>query len=86
LKGHPSNWPPPWEGSGGAGAATAGPAPSSAGVANFPPKGWPSKAQLDYAQAIIVLGLLVVALPWVVTTLVTRPGDLLGGIVARRAL
>lgn len=50
----------------------------------FPPPGWPSKAQIDYAQAVILLGLLLLALPWVLTKLLTDPGELISGLVRGR--
>jgi hypothetical protein len=66
-------------------ATVVGPAANSpAGVGTFPPPNWPSKAQLDYAQAMIVLGLLILALPWVVGKLVTNPGAVFAGVIARK--
>ncbi len=82
----PSNWPPPWEGRAGADSATVGRAVPAAGVGHFPPAGWPTKAQVDYAQAIIILGLLLLALPWVVGKLLTNPGALASGMLGRRVL
>jgi hypothetical protein len=49
------------------------------------PLGWPSKDALDYTRALIVTGLLVLALPWLITTLLTRPGYLLAGLGRRAA-
>ena len=77
-------WPPPWSDRGGAGTATVvGSAIPAAGAGAFPPPSWPSKAQIDYAQAAILLGLLVLALPWLVSKLLTDPAQLLSGLGQR---
>lgn len=47
---------------------------------SYPPKGWPTKAQLDYTQQAIVVGLLVLALPWLIGRLATDPGSVLAGV------
>lgn len=46
---------------------------------SYPPATWPSKDQLDYTQKAITCLLLVLALPWLVHKLLTRPGDVLSG-------
>lgn len=67
-------WPPAWSEPEVARAGRAVPA------REYPPPGWPTKAQLDYTQQAILLGLLVLALPWLVTKLVTRPSDVLASL------
>ncbi|MFL5901248.1 MAG: hypothetical protein ACJ75S_08635 [Solirubrobacterales bacterium] len=75
-----------WEGCAGADSATVGRAIPAAGAGHrFPPPGWPSKAQVDYAQAIIILVLLILASPWIVSKLLTNPGAVLSGM-GRRVL
>lgn len=44
----------------------------------FPPEGWPSKAQVDYTTALIFLGLLLLALPWIMGKLLTDPEGVIG--------
>lgn len=60
-------WPPPWRCEGPSAPA-------------FPPPGWPSKGQLDYTKALIVVGLLLLALPYVAMKLVSAPERILGGL------
>ena len=76
-----SSWPPPWK---PGDPPYSGPTVPGRGPGGFPPPGWPSKEQIDYAQAGILLLLLVLALPWVVSTLITDPGGLVTGIARRR--
>lgn len=42
-----------------------------------PPRRWPAKAALDYYRDAITTLLLVLALPYLVVKLLTRPGDVL---------
>jgi hypothetical protein len=77
---HPESWPPPWGATESDPATVVGSARPAAGVGKFPPAGWPTKAQIDYAQAAILLGLLLLALPWVVSKLLSDPGLLLTGL------
>lgn len=44
---------------------------------HWPPVNWPTQAQLDYTQKLVTVVLLVLALPWIVGKLATRPGDLI---------
>jgi hypothetical protein len=55
----------------------------AAGAGQFPPPSWPTKAQIDYTQAAILLGLLILALPWLVSKLLSDPGVLLAGLGQR---
>jgi hypothetical protein len=67
-----TGWPTPipWD--------VAGPAAAAGGPQrHWPPVDWPTQAQLDYTQKLITVVLLVLALPWLVGKLVTRPGDVL---------
>lgn len=41
----------------------------------YPPREWPSMAQLSYTKELITVLLLVLALPWLVKKIATRPGD-----------
>jgi hypothetical protein len=45
----------------------------------FPPSGWPSKFTVDYLNAIILLALAFLALPWLVGRLVRDPASVLEG-------
>jgi hypothetical protein len=69
-----TGWPTPvpWD---TPGAADGPPAPGK--QRHWPPVDWPTQAQLDYTQKLITVVLLVLALPWLVGKLVTRPGDVL---------
>lgn len=67
-------WPPPY-----AGGATLG------GPHGYPPRGWPSLGQLTWTREAATVLLLVLALPWLVSKLITRPGDVLSGLGARAA-
>jgi hypothetical protein len=68
-----TGWPTPipWD--------TPGPGdtPAAGKQRHWPPVDWPTTAQLDYTQKLITVVLLVLALPWLVGKLVTRPGDVL---------
>jgi hypothetical protein len=68
-----TGWPTPipWDTPGGDSAPAAGK------QRHWPPVDWPTQAQLDYTQKLITVVLLVLALPWLVGKLVTRPGDVL---------
>jgi hypothetical protein len=46
----------------------------------------PDKATLDYVRDGITTLLLVLALPWLVTQLVTNPGNLLGAVGRAKAV
>lgn len=70
-------WPPDYSGA----AGNSGP---RGALRRFPPAGWPSKGQLDYGQQLLIVGLLVLALPYIVRTLITDPGELLGAGPVRR--
>lgn len=47
-----------------------------------PPGGLPSHKQLTYCKEAITVLLLVLALPWLLVKLATRPGDVIGGVKA----
>jgi hypothetical protein len=72
-------WPPPYRGPAGSGPAS---------HRRFPPPGWPSSGELDYAKEIIVVLILLLALPYLVYTLLTRPSAVVGGaakqVIVRR--
>lgn len=72
-----TSWPPDYD-------APVADAPRHAGHAgdcgcdesrrhHFPPPGMPSKAQIDYTTALIMLGLLLLMLPWLIGKVVTNP-------------
>ncbi len=50
--------------------------PSAARRPAWPPASWPSGAQLDYAQKLITVLILVLALPYVLGKLLTDPAGL----------
>lgn len=43
------------------------------GGSSYPPPGWPTADQVEYTREIILLGLLLIALPWLISTLASRP-------------
>jgi hypothetical protein len=51
----------------------------------YPPAGWPSKDQITYTKEAITTLFLVLALPYVVTRLLTNPGGLIAGIGRAKA-
>jgi hypothetical protein len=67
-----ASWPPRW--------STPGSGPDV-----YPPATWPTKGQIDYTRSLIVLGLLLLALPWIVLKLASSPGDVLG-VLGRGAI
>jgi hypothetical protein len=69
-----NTWPPI-----GGVAPAAGSSPASP-PRSWPPASFPSKAQLDYTQALVLTGLLLLALPWLVGKLLTDPGEVLGSL------
>jgi hypothetical protein len=71
-----AGWPLPWSGQPGP------PDGQNTGVA---PVRWPSLGQLTYTKEAITVLLLVLALPWLVSKLLTRPGDVLQGLGRRAA-
>ncbi len=68
------DWPPKY----GATSAT-----SPAGGSTFPPRGWPSRSQLDYVRVLVVVVLLLLAMPYLVGKLVTNPGAVVNGVGRR---
>lgn len=73
LRGPQSTWPP-------APSAPERQAPALGGGA----RALPSLAQLTYAKEFITVALLLLALPWLATKLVTRPGEVLAGVARAR--
>lgn len=53
------------------------PAPLPMAGSHYPLPGWPAQDTLEYFTKLILLGLLLLALPYVIGKLLTRPGDLL---------
>jgi hypothetical protein len=51
---------------------------------SYPPAGWPTHAQLTYTKEAITALLLVLALPWLVSKLLTDPGAVLAGLGQRQ--
>lgn len=45
---------------------------------------WPTRGSLDYSQKIITVGLLLLALPWLTSKLLTNPGAVLTGLGQRQ--
>ncbi len=64
----------PWV---GLSADTATPAPPP--VSHFPLPGWPAQPTVEYLTKLIMLGLLLLALPYLIGALVMRPGAVLEG-------
>lgn len=48
-----------------------------AAAAPFPREGWPSMGTVEYVTKLILLGLLLLALPYLLGRLVFHPGDVL---------
>ncbi|HUR85647.1 MAG TPA: hypothetical protein VMY78_09900 [Solirubrobacteraceae bacterium] len=69
-------WPLPWQGGPGAVGGQPG---------DHPPVRWPTLGQLTYTKEAITVLLLILALPWLVSKLLTRPGDVLTGLGRRAA-
>jgi hypothetical protein len=61
-------WPPSWS----------EPAPG-----DYPPSRWPSKEQLTYTKELVTVALLLLALPWLLSKLLTDPGALFAGLGKR---
>jgi hypothetical protein len=57
----------------------AGASPSS----SFPLEGWPTAPTVEYLTKLIVLGLLLLALPYLIGKLLTRPGDVFAATAGR---
>jgi hypothetical protein len=53
-------------------SAPTGTAPAEGSV---PGPGWPDLHTVEYLTKLIVLGLLLLALPWLLAKVVTAPGD-----------
>jgi hypothetical protein len=68
---HAANWPPTDE-------------PAAPVKRGWPPADWPSLGQLSYTKELITVLLLLLALPWLVSKLLTRPGDVLSGLGRRQ--
>lgn len=81
-----SPWPPAWAPAEQPTSLPVGSAAPARGGGGFPPEGWPTKEQIDYAQAAILLLLLLLALPWVLSKLLTNPSSLVAAIAGRRML
>jgi hypothetical protein len=62
---------PWWEGLLEASAPTA----SLPAEGSVPGPGWPDLHTVEYLTKLIVLGLLLLALPWLLAKVVTAPGD-----------
>lgn len=45
------------------------------GEGAIPGPGWPSQDTVEYMTKLIVLGLLLLALPWLLAKVVSSPGD-----------
>jgi hypothetical protein len=60
-----------WMGTGGEGGA--GPGPSGEGP--IPGPGWPAPQTVDYLTKLIVLGLLLLAIPWLLAKLIQSPRE-----------
>lgn len=55
----------------------AGKAHAHSGAGAFPPAGWPDMSTVEYLTKLILLGLLLLALPYLLGRLVFHPGDVL---------
>lgn len=79
-------WPPPPENVvvGAAVPATGSTSPAPAPRPRSWPPRWPSKDQLTYTKEAITVLLLLLALPWLVTKLLTNPGQVLAGLGQRQ--
>jgi hypothetical protein len=65
-----------YQGALGPGQDPAPPPAVPGGRGGLPRPGWPHKDSLDYAKVAIELALLLIALPWLLKKLFTRPGEL----------
>ena len=68
----PLTAPAPWLPLAAEQAAGRGPGPGREHP--FPGPGWPPLEAIDYLSKLIVLGVLLLALPWLVGKLLTHPG------------
>jgi hypothetical protein len=50
---------------------------------SFPLEGWPAASTVEYLTKLIVLGLLLLALPYLIGKLLTRPGDVFTATAGR---
>jgi hypothetical protein len=73
---------PGWDETVTAASATDG---TSSRARSWPPPEWPSVAQLTYTKELITVVLLLLALPWILGRLATRPRET-GAALAGRAL
>lgn len=48
---------------------------SCSGENSIPGPGWPKMETVEYMTKLIVLGLLLLALPWLLAKVVSSPGD-----------
>ncbi len=63
---------------------TAGPVVGSAVFgSNFPLPGWPAPTTVDYLTKLIVLGLLLLALPYLIGKLLTSPAEVFTSTAGR---
>jgi hypothetical protein len=76
------SWPPAY---GSPGSSRDGSSAGGQDASGYPPACLPSRSQLEYTRELIVVALLVLALPWLVTNLITDPGRVLTGL-GRRAV
>jgi hypothetical protein len=67
--------------------STAAPATdgTSSRARSWPPADWPSTAQLTYTKELITVVLLLLALPWILGRLASRPRET-GAALAGKAL
>ena len=52
-------------------------------ASHFPLPGWPAASTVEYLTKLIVLGLLLLALPYLIGKLLTRPGDVFASTTGR---
>jgi hypothetical protein len=64
------SWPPRWV--------------SVSPFTGYPPRRWPTKDQLTYTKEAITVFLLLLALPWLVSKLLTNPSSVLSGVGRRQ--
>lgn len=48
-------------------------------VSHFPLPGWPAQGTVEYLTKLIVLGLLLLSLPYLIGALIMKPGAVLEG-------
>lgn len=53
------------------------PMQAPAPVSHFPLPGWPAASTVEYLTKIIILGLLLLALPYLIGKLLTSPAEIL---------